>query len=68
MQEEKNDIVLDIPFSIIFDYADAWLGLQGDTALTNIHVLYTSIVKRLLSINYSTFRLTTNFDKIYIKR
>lgn len=46
MLEGKEYMVWDIFFSFVFGYAGTWLGLQDDTSLTYILVLYTYLVSQ----------------------
>lgn len=53
MLEGKDYRTLDCFFPFIFAYVDSWLGYSEEAPLTKIHVLYTDLVNRLMSDNYS---------------
>lgn len=64
MIEGKYYKALELVFPFVFGYADAWMGLQDDDILTNIHALYNSMGKQLLPNSYCIGWLTKDVDEM----
>lgn len=64
MLEGKHYRVSDILVPFIYIFADTFLRLQDDAPFTDINLLYTSLLNKLLSNNYSKGWSTKNLDNM----
>ena len=53
MLHGKDYKIIDTIFSIVFTYVDTWLSDNDSVPFTEVHTLYTSITKTILSENHS---------------